>query len=107
MMMELDEREAHCVARLLQGAIYGDGVLTGCTFCKFPCQTSNDPAPHFDGILSKLMNASGVNLSPAKYGALPFSPFPYKKFLKNSNSAIEENLRNFFMDKALTADEAT
>ena len=30
--MELNEREAHCVARLLQGAIFGNDATDGCFF---------------------------------------------------------------------------
>ncbi|MBQ9487748.1 MAG: hypothetical protein IJU91_08140 [Selenomonadaceae bacterium] len=37
--MELTEQEAHCVARLLQGAIFGNegALFNGCAFCKFQC----------------------------------------------------------------------
>ncbi|MBR6013349.1 MAG: hypothetical protein IK062_06165 [Selenomonadaceae bacterium] len=39
--MILSEQEAHCVARLLQGAVYGEDFLSGCSFCKFPCSLVN------------------------------------------------------------------
>ena len=33
--MELNEKEAHCVARLLQGALFGKSYLDGCDYCKW------------------------------------------------------------------------
>ena len=58
--MELTEKEAHCVARLLQGAIFGESVLNGCVFCKFRCNTESDPAPHLDKLRQKLWMETGV-----------------------------------------------
>ena len=99
--MELNEKEAHCVARLLQGAIYGNerNVLDGCLFCKFSCtEKDENPSPHFDDILRKLQKNTGVDLSPAVCTEVYHSDFPYKKFLKNSNEWVKERFRNFFKD---------
>lgn len=99
--MELSEKEAHCVARLLQGAIYGErNVLNGCLFCKYCCDNSdnNEPVPHYDEILKKFSKETGVDLSPCMSRDIYHSDFPYKKFLKNSNETVKEQFRNFFKD---------
>ena len=98
----LTEQEAHCIARLLQGAVYGEGLFDGCAFCKFQCNTDRNAGevlPRFDEIRMKLWEATGVDLAPCFSGEyLLHSKFKYKKFLKNSNEDIKEYFRNFFRD---------
>ena len=97
--MELTEKESHCIARLLQGAIFGESVLNGCTFCKFRCSTESDPAPHLDELRQKLWIETGVDL---RFGSgkdkLPYSKFPYKRFLRASNEETIDYFRNFFVN---------
>ena len=99
--MELSEKEAHCVARLLQGAIYGErNVLDGCLFCKYCCDDGNadEPLPEYKEILKKFGEETGVDLNPVTSRDVYHSDFPYKKFLKNSNELVKERFRNFFKD---------
>ena len=93
--MTLTNEEAHCLARLLQSALYGghaNNIFAGCSFCKNQCNR----AERYDRLLRKLQNETGVDLSPAVYGSIQNGGFPYKKFLKNSNPKIRDYLRNFF-----------
>ena len=103
----LTEKEAHCIARLLQGPMCGteghDGILEGCGFCKFKCWTIKDENhlngfSRLDSIRQKLEEITGVDLSSKRYGTLWPNGFPYKKFLKNSNDDVKEFCRNFFAD---------
>lgn len=102
----LTEKEAHCIARLLQGVIFADedgngGLLSTCEFCKFKCLKQDDrhhlSMPHFTAIRKKLEQETGVDLGPMLYGNLLGWP-PYKKFLKNSSDETKEFFRNFFSD---------
>lgn len=94
--MELNDKELHCMARLLQGAIFGGrgNLFDGCAFCKYNCAVKGDPAPHFEVIMGKMAVATGVDLSPIKR-TIMHSKFPYKKFLKNSN----EEIKNYFREQ--------
>ena len=89
--MDLTAKDLHCVARLLQGAIYGErgNTFDGCAFCKYRCRNEKDPAPYFEEIMHKLAKLTGVALS-AKHGQkLPFPHFPYDRFLINANDEIK------------------
>ena len=94
----LTEQEAHCIARLLQSALYGGeaNILAGCTFCRYPCRTEGKRCSNFNMIRDKLTQTTGVDVTPMLYGDLPHSDFPYKKFLKNANQEAKEYFRNFF-----------
>lgn len=94
--MELSEKELHCVARLLQGAIFSESFVNGCAFCKFRCKTEKDAAPHFDEIRMKLMDATGVDLGWGGGGILRPDDFPYRRFLKNSNEEIQQKISKYF-----------
>ena len=103
--MELTEQEAHCVARLLQGAIYGDTPWRGCEYCKYQCRrfVKNKEKPNvktlerqtYEPLLAKLTEETGVDLGNivdieyVKHGFLPIS-----KFLISSNNEIKEYMRN-------------
>ena len=94
--MELTEKEAHCIARLFQGAAYGDNVLNGCTFCKYNCYENGKvvPPPMYEEVLEKVTELTGVDIRPFKNRAsMMFSEFPYKKFLKNSREDTKEYFR--------------
>ena len=94
--MELSEKELHCVARLLQGAIFSENFVNGCAFCKFKCKTEKDPAPHLDEIRIKLMDATGVDLGWDSSTAFWREGFQYKRFLKNSNEEIQQKISKYF-----------
>ena len=96
--MELNEKEAHCIARLLQGAFYSDNILSGCTFCKFRCD--NDEQPLINSIRKRLYDETyvDVRLGSDRRDELPFSDFPYKRFLKTSNEPIKEYFGKIFAD---------
>lgn len=95
-MKKFTEKELHCIARLLQGAIYGEhNVFDGCAFCKFNCATKEDPNPNYDKLLEKLTELTGVDLFPSR-DRIIHSSFPYKKFLKNANDKTKTYFRNYF-----------
>ena len=96
--MELNEKEAHCIARLLQGAIYGNSknVFDGCQFCKFKCRTEKDPAPFFNEIMYKLRRYTGVYLGAGSSYKWTHLDFPYERFLINSNEEMQEKLKDYF-----------
>ena len=89
--MELNEREAHCVARLLQGAFFGEEITDGCDYCKFQCGIK---FPVREAIKKRLTEETGVDLSNGTWVMLPHSNFPYNKFLKNANETSKEVYRN-------------
>lgn len=97
MKMELNEKESHCIARLLQGAMFSESFVNGCAFCKFKCRTDKDPAPHLDEIRMKLMKSTGVDLGWMGGGILRPNGFPYRRFLKNSNEEIKEKVRQHLL----------
>jgi len=92
--MELNEREAHCVARLLQGAILGENVLTGCDYCKNRCYETQWDILY--KIRERLTEETGVELGNFYYGTLPHSDFPYKMFLKNASDKVKDYYRARF-----------
>ena len=96
--MELNEREAHCIARLLQGAWYGKHSFDACKYCKFQCYKDNAEKrlSSFDDIRKRLTEETGVDLSPDVNSFLLDSYFPYHKFLKNSNEEIRKYFRERF-----------
>lgn len=106
--MELNEKDLHCIARLLQGAVFGGkgNPFDGCEFCKYKCHLLDETAsphqkrykelsPHYGIIMRKLTEITDVDLLP-KQNKLFQSGFPYKKFLKNSNEEIKDYFRNYF-----------
>ncbi len=96
--LELDEMDAHCIARMLQSYLFTDTPFAGCRFCKYNC-FNDDAKPTNDKRIGKLlMDFTGVDLGPAVYGYLEVGGFPYKKFLKNSSDRAKEYFRNFFKD---------
>ena len=93
--MELTEKEAHCVARLLQGAMFGNhNSMAGCAFCKYQCGADD----MYRKIQKKFEEETGVNLDANMPIDVIYSTFPYKKFLKNSNENIKEHFRKIFAD---------
>ena len=94
--MELSEKELHCIARLLQGAMFSKSFVIGCQFCKFRCKTEKDPAPHLDEVRIKLMTATGVDLGWGGGGILRPDDFSFHRFLKNSNKDIQKKLSKYF-----------
>lgn len=99
MEMKLNEAEAHCLARMLQGALYGgqQNPFDGCRFCKYNRWAKDgDDCKNFTGVSIRLTEFTDVDLSPAVYGWLPPGKFPYKKFLKGADDGIKQQFRNFF-----------
>ena len=96
--VELNEKEAHCVARLLQGAWFGDDVLDACQFCKYQCfkeAKDNNYIRVCDEIRKKFTEATGVDLGYI-HRDLEGIERPYVRFLKNSNDDIKKMLRDYF-----------
>ena len=102
--MELSEKEAHCVARLLQGAVFGKSLFSGCDFCKFQCDKEEKKkgapyiAPQYKKIMQKFYEETEVDTRIAGIASdtLIKSDFPYKRFLRNSNEEIKAYCKNFF-----------
>lgn len=93
--MNLTEKEAHCVARLLQGAMFGNhNTMAGCAFCKFQCGADD----MYRQIQKKFETETGVDLDDNMPLDIFYSNFPYKKFLKNSNENVKEHFRKIFAD---------
>ena len=67
--MELNEREAHCVARRIQGVLYAKDPYIGCRFCRFKCDKGGDK-PTRRIVNQKLSEATGVDLSGVYKGIL-------------------------------------
>ena len=89
--MELSEREAHCVARLLQGAIYGDSYLTGCGYCKYNRADENGfiYGSCADKIRARLTEETGVELNNEVFTPDFEREWPYLRFLRNSNDRVK------------------
>ena len=102
--MELSEKEAHCVARLLQASLYGGDdknfgcPLDGCQYCKVQCYKQGENSSIFSHLRKRFTEETGVDIGTEIYGTLPNSKFPYKKFLKNANAEIIEYFRKRFSD---------
>lgn len=92
--MELNEQEAHCVARLLQGALLGENTLDGCDHCKNRCYENRWDM--FYAIRKRLSEETGVELGAFQYGTLPHSDFPYGMFLKNASEKAKAYYRARF-----------
>lgn len=92
--MELNEQEAHCIARLLQGIFLGDNTLDGCDFCKNRCYENRWDM--FYAIRKRLSEETGVELLGMQYGTLPHSDFPYGMFLKNASEKTKAFYRAKF-----------
>lgn len=97
--MELTEKEAHCIARLIQGALFAESWRQGCVYCK-ERESKIIPCDFQDGVLKKLGEAAGVDLSPRfkSYDEKMSAPFPYCRFLKNSNELVKESAREYFKE---------
>ena len=87
--MELNEQEAHCVARHMQALMYGRDISDACTFCKFPCCNKGEP-PMQEYIKERLTEETGVDVRTwTNWDMLPeLGDFPYKKFLINANEGV-------------------
>lgn len=102
--MELTEKEAHCVARLLQGVVFGKNIFSGCAFCKFQCDEEEKKkgapyiAPQYEKIMQKFYEETEVDtrLGGNANDRLIKSDFPYKRFLRNANEKITDYCKNFF-----------
>ena len=101
--MLLSENKAHCIARLLQAALFGGDdkhfgcPFDGCQYCKVQCYKQGDNRfPLFESLRSRLMEETGVDVGIAHYDTIPNSNFPYKKFLKNANEEIKDYFRKEF-----------
>jgi len=100
--MELTEKEAHCVARLIQGGVIGKRAVDGCWFCKYrdECRRENFLNPsEYQKLAMKITAETGVDIVQDNgYPTLPPSLLPYRKFLKSSHSGIKEYFKNYFSD---------
>ena len=89
--MELNEHEAHCVARLIQGAMFGRDVADGCQFCKFNCGAHCGSQRAAD-LRKRLTEVTGVDLADR----LSESAFPHDRFIKAANEEIKNYYRKEF-----------
>ena len=99
--MELTEKEAHCIARLLQNGLFCDNesIYNGCYYCKFRFEDKN-PTEQIKSVLKKIEDETGVDLKieNVEEEYLPHSNIPYKKFLAAANEKTKDGFRKFFAD---------
>lgn len=93
--LQLNEQEAHCIARLLQSYLYEneDDFLTGCSYCKYKCGSR---LSMFYEIRKRLTVETGVDVMGGGHSPLPHGKFPYMTFLKNANEEILEQYQTIF-----------
>ena len=91
--MELNEQEAHCIARLLQSALFGKDIFDGCDYCKFQCYKQGNRLKMFDELRGRLTVETGVDVSPIVDTSFVNAHFPYHKFLVNSNEEFKAGFR--------------
>lgn len=104
--MELSDREAHCIARLLQGALNCERYYDACCFCKFEggCKERNwnckEPPTFFREFAERLTGITGVEIMPDKsWLGMPLSgALNYMKLLKNANPEVKSRCKKFFED---------
>ena len=66
---ELSDQDLHCITRLLQSTIFADSIFYGCQYCKyynscFPDGTMKNNDMHYDKIMKKLQDITGIDTSP-------------------------------------------
>lgn len=96
--MELNEQEAHCIARLLQGGFFAKHPLDACQFCKYQCYKNEKERQMFYTIRERLTKETDVDLGYYGFGSLYGSTFEYHRFLKNTNEETREYFKNYFMN---------
>ena len=103
--MELSEKELHCVARLIQGGVFGKRAFDGCWFCKYrdDCQKADDhqfyDPPFYKELAKKITLNTGVDIEKDNDSSvLPPSLIPFRKFLKNADVSIKEYFKSYFSD---------
>lgn len=102
-LVEFSEQELHCIARMLQSYFFSGNDLNtregkplyGCTFCKFQRSCLADPKSTHWAVMKKLQKATGVDLRNGMGRQLPFSEFPYQKFLVNANDEIRAEFKEY------------
>ena len=105
--MELNEQEAHCIARRLQCAKFAYDSYIGCRFCRHPCdKTKKESTCRIAD--KKLAETTGVDLSGVYKGVLrptnlddkplKVMDFPYKTFLVGASEETKSFYREFFND---------
>ena len=103
--MELDEREAHCLARLIQGALHGDSIFDCCAFCRYPCYDLARDKMYsswfYKEIFYKLEAATGVSLG-ALVSEKDDGEFesPFDRFLINANPKARAFVEHYLKDVA-------
>lgn len=86
--LELDEMDAHCIARMLQSYLFTDTPFAGCRFCKYNC-FNDDAKPTNDKRIRKLlMDFTGVDLGPAVYGYFYFEYYRRKQIIRVTKRTI-------------------
>ena len=102
--MELDEREAHCVARLIQGGLKTDNILNGCLFCKYPCKYTSNGVTIGNvnmALRNRLEKETGVIIGTYR-GRTAFDEFrsPFNYLLVNSNPQARGLVERYMKDVA-------
>ena len=65
----MSDQDLHCIARLLQSTVFADSIFYGCQYCKyynncFPDGTMKNNDMHYDKIMKKLQDITGIDTSP-------------------------------------------
>ena len=118
--MELNEQEAHCLARILQGILFADNQwLEGCQFCPYRFDDSQvcvKPLREFPKIAEalpdmeenagfmtmpinlrrRLSDETGVDIDFLSGGGLPGCKFEPDRFLREANPTIVERYQRHF-----------
>ena len=63
---QLSEKDLHCIARMLQSALFADNIFYGCNFCNYKneCFTGNIFDMNDTNVRKKLQEITGVDLGP-------------------------------------------
>lgn len=94
-VIKLTDKDLHCIARLIQSAMFSKGAFSACMFCKY--EEECDTAEHSDVIRKKLMDETGVDLGVWDI-SLHSGAFPYRRFLKNSNEKTKVHFKKYFKE---------
>ena len=96
--MELSEKEAHCVARMIQGALCYGHVMGACRFCKYHC--ADEGWRPFYAVRKRLTEETGVDVNSYVSACTPENEWPHLRLLKNANEDIKKKFREQIDDYA-------
>ena len=94
---QLSEKDLHCIARMLQSALFADNIFYGCNFCNYKneCFTGNIFDMNDTNVRKKLQEITGVDLGPQFNRNNPETKFEeliaIKKELQDIKGIMESN----------------